>query len=112
MRGFLIIYDAGHTLLYDDEFIDSLIDKSYILNKSGSYLIDILTGKQLLHGKFIYITNNETYKKIKDLYKGDQFLLLHELYHTLKAEESIVDRENRIMELNNKITEIDESIKK
>jgi len=107
MRGFLIVYGEGvnNVLLVSDSFLDIIFNNYKIANSSGNTLIN-----QVKNGGHSVYISEENYPKVEALDKASQFDLLRELYHTLKAEESIVDRENRIMELNNKITNVDESI--
>ena len=105
----LIVYDMDkpfNVILAEDSLLDTICTNYNVTSNSARSMIQLI----LNDSNTVYI-NEENYPKIKALYKSGQEDLLRELYHTLKAEESIVDRENRIMELNNKITGIDESIK-
>lgn len=106
MRGFLLIYGNGNMIVISDSTIDSIIDNFHYTNNVAKGLIE-----HIINFKKSVFINDENYPKVDLLFKSEQYDLLRELYHTLKAEESIIDRENRIMELNNKITGIDESIK-
>lgn len=112
MRGWFILLGDNCVGLFDDNISNLLALHSGTLNNTGSYLLDILLKYRINEDyKVIYVSDDETWIKLKSLQKANQLELLCQLYHTLKAEESIVDRENRIMELNNKITS-NESITK
>lgn len=111
MRGWFILLGGDTVGLCDDITSNLIASHSGALNNTGNYLLDILLKYNINESyKVVYVSDDATWAKLKALLEANQTELLCQLYHTLKAEESIVDRENRIMELNNKITNVDESI--
>ena len=98
MSGFLLIYDTDIVILNSDSFLDTLAKKSGQLNRGGNVLLEMIFGNFY---KVVYISDKDTYKKISDLNEAKEYKLISQLYHTLQNEESIIERNRRLEELNN-----------